>query len=207
LLLFATDKNAIPFTLSTFSHFETELHDETLISFQLDLFLRSLSTKKGSKRTSASKPSQVVITDTDELAPARFGSALEENVAFMIKHVGGRVTIPTYTGGAYTPDLLMWLPQQDKELFNPAAIEVKGLIRMDMLPTIQARLAAFVRSSSMGCGLIVVDSINVEESLAAIRPIPYTFVIGLREFKSKLENAELASWLKRERNRLVHGVR
>jgi hypothetical protein len=207
LLLLATGANAIPFALNTFSHFETELQNEKLLSFQLDLFLRSLTTKKSSKRTFTSRSSRASVEVKDEPAPALFHSALEQSVASAIQRAGGRVTIPSHSGRDITPDLLMWLPQQDKELFNPAAVEVKSRIGVDDLLVLQFRLAEFVRASSMGCGLIIVKSINLVKSLARLPPIPYTFVIGLGEFKSKLEKVELASWLKRERNRLAHGVR
>lgn len=101
---------------------------------------------------------------------------------------------------------MMWLPQQDRELFNPAALEVKERFSKNELPTLQ-RLAEFVHSSGMGCGLIVVEHLGNGKELATYASIPYTFVIGLREFKTRLKRGELGAWLKRERNRLVHGVR
>ena len=207
LLLLSTVKSAIPFSLSTFSHFETDLQDEKVLSFQLDLFLRSLTAKDNSKRTTASKSSSANVSAKSDQSPVRFHSALEQTVVSVIQRAGGRVTIPSLSDKSATPDLLMWLPQQDKELFNPAAVEVKTSIRAQDIRTIQLRLAEFVRASNMGCGLIVVNSFNVEKSLQRLLPIPYTFVIGLSEFESKLLQAELAPWLKRERNRIVHGVR
>lgn len=207
LLVLATEKNAIPFDMGAFSHFETDLQNEELLSFQLDLFLRSLTTKQDSKRAFTLRPRRASAEVKDQPAPALFGSALEQIVAAAIQRAGGRVTIPSRSGRHITPDLLMWLPQQDKDLFNPAAVEVKTRIAADDLPALQATLAEFVRASSMGCGLIVINSVNLEKRLARLLPIPNTFVIGLPEFKSKLEKSDLGSWLRRERNRLAHGVR
>ncbi len=207
ILLLATERNSIPFNLNSLSHFETELQNEKLMSFQLDLFLRSLTTKKRSQRTLTSRSTRSSIHVKDKSTPVHFDSLLEQRVATAIQRAGGRVTIPSHFRREITPDFLMWLPQQDKELFNPAAVEVKTRIRVNDLLSLQIKLAEFVRDSNMGCGLIVVNTINLESTFARLHPIPYAFVISLREFKLKLERAELAPWLKRERNRLVHGVR
>lgn len=206
VLLLTTGKKPPPFDLASFRHFNTDLRDAKLLALQLDLFVRSLATQKNDKRR------QVTFSgDTnriqDQPAPKFFDSALEQNIAEAIHRSGGRVTIPSRSGQLLTPNLLMWLPEVDSELFNPAAIEAKKTIGVQDLPSLQHRLGEFVRNSNMGCGLIIVNSVNLARNLAKIVPYPFIFIIGLREFKSKLQEGQLASWIRQERNRLAHGAR
>ncbi len=212
LLILSTGKNVLPFDLTAFRQFDTDLGDEKLLAFQIDLFLRSLNGTKQQKRRTSSSTSAHSTFVQGSPGLAFMASALERNVASAIQEAGGRVTVPsrtakTQSSDLLTPDLLMWLPQQDKELFNPAAVEVKRTIGVNELPALQARLAEFVRTSSMGCGLIIVDSVNLARNMARLLPYPYIFVLGFGDFTSRLKRGELASWLKQERNRLAHGVR
>ena len=207
VLLLTTGKKPLPFDLASFRHFNTDLHDAKLLSLQLDLFVRSLATPKNDKRRQVTSPSSHINRIQDQPAPKLFDSALEQNIAAAIHRSGGRVTIPSRSGQMLTPDLLMWLPEMDSELFNPAAIEAKKTIGAQDLLTLQRRLGEFVRNSNMGCGLIVVNSVNLARNLGKIVPYPFIFVIGLGDFKSRLEQGELASWIRQERNRLAHGAR
>lgn len=205
LLLLKAGDTVVPSELSGFSLLATDLKDEKLLSFQLDLFLRSLESKPSSKRAFPFPSPSTAVAD-DLPAPELFESALEQSVAAAINRAGGRVTIPSRTGKERIPDLLMWLPQLDKDLFNPAAIEVVGGKHAD-LNRVQERLASFIRSTGLRCGLIVVNSISLERKIRQLAPIPYIFILSLNELKSKLDSLELAIWLKHERNRLAHGVR
>lgn len=207
VLLLMTGKKPLPFDLAPFRHFNTDLQDAKLLSLQLDLFLRSLATPKNDKRRQGNPSSGRINRIQDQPAPKLLDSALEQNIATAIHRSGGRVTIPSRYGQMLTPNLLMWLPEVDSELFNPAAIEAKETIGAHDLPTLQHRLGEFVRNSNMGCGLIVVNSVNLARNLAKIKPYPFIFVIGLADFKSRLEQRELASWIRQERNRLAHGAR
>lgn len=203
LLVLSVGKTEIPFDLSGSTVFVTDLHNEKLLSFHLDLFLRSLSERRKSK--ASPQPSLPTIRDATPLQ--LFDSDLEQSTAVAIARVGGRVTIPSRTSGERTPDLLMWLPQFDKNLFNPAAVEVTGGTADVDLETLKLRLASFVRSTGLQCGLIVVNSVALEREARKLKPIPYVFVLTLNELKAKLQSSELASWVKHERNRLAHGVR
>lgn len=206
VLLLTTGKKPLPFDLASFRHFNTDLQDTKLLSLQLDLFVRSLATQKSDKRRQVTFPGDINRIQ-DQPAPKLFDSALEQNIAAAIHRSGGRVTIPSPSGQTLTPNLLMWLPEVDSELFNPAAIEAKKTIGAQDLPALQHRLGEFVRNSNMGCGLIVVNSVNLARNVAKIVPYPFIFIISLGEFKSKLEQGELASWIRQERNRLAHGAR
>ena len=69
---------------------------------------------------------------------------------------------------------------------------------------LQRKLAEFVRSAGLGCGLIVVNSVNLERERRRLPPVPTIYVIAVHEMTSKLENSELASWLKGEsRNKIM----
>lgn len=207
VVLLTTGVFAIPFDLAAFRHLKTDLRDPKLLSFQIDLLLRSFETPKGAKRSfglPASSPAGIVV---GKPAPKLFDSALEQSIAAAIISAGGRVTVPDASSGGQAADLLMWLPELDKDLFNPAAIEAKKTIGLQDLPNAQTRLGQFVRTSGLGCGLIVVNSLSLARNLSRIQPFPYVFLISLPEFKDKLGKGELASWVRQERNRLAHGVR
>jgi hypothetical protein len=193
--------------LAAFRHLKTDLQDAKLLTFQIDLLLRSLEPPKGPKRSSRPNPSSVASVIIGRPAPKLFDSALEQNIAAAIISAGGRVTVPDSGGGGQAADLLMWLPEQDKDLFNPAAIEAKKTIGAQDLPNAQIRLGQFVQNSGLGCGLIVVNSVALAHNLSRIMPYPYVFLISLSNFKRMLGKGELASWIRQERNRLAHGVR
>ena len=207
VVLLTTGVFAIPFDLATFRHLRTDLNDPNLLSFQIDLLLRSFETPKKAKRSFGLPPSSPAGTVVGKPAPKLFGSALEQVIARAIITAGGRVTVPDVKSGERSADLLMWLPEMDKDLFNPAAIEAKKTIGLQDLPDAQKRLGQFVRTSGLGCGLIVVNSVALARNLSRIQPFPYVFLISLPEFKDKLGKGELASWVRQERNRLAHGVR
>ena len=134
-------------------------------------------------------------------------SELERLVANEIAESGGRVTTPTLSDKKQPADLLMWLPEQDKEFFNPAAIEVKTSVMPDELAAIQSKLGSFVRKSGFSCGLVVIEDRGSVENAEKVFTFPLVFVISLEEFKTKLRKGELGSWLRQQRNRLAHGVR
>jgi TIR domain len=207
VILLTTGPFAIPFDFSVFRHLRTDLRDPKLLAFQIGLLLRSLETTSRAKRPTAPHLSTPEGLAIDKPAPKIFGSALEQVVAAAIISAGGRVTVPNISSEEQAADLLMWLPEIDKDFFNPAAIEAKKTIGLEDLPNRQIRLGQFVRSSGFGCGLIVVNSVALARRLSQIAPFPYVFLISLPDFKDKLMKGELGSWIRKERNRLAHGAR
>jgi hypothetical protein len=196
----------LPSELGTSAVFDSNLTDPKLLEFHVDLFSRSLDSRLPLKRKPQSA-SQGKLSVQDIEAPNLFGSALEQSVAAAIVRSGGRVTIPSRVGHERTPDLLMWMPQLDSELFNPAAIEVVGINPTPDLAALQLQFASFLQSSGVRCGLIVVNSISKEKELQKLAPIPWIFALTLPDFKAKLISGDLGRWAKHERNRLAHGVR
>jgi hypothetical protein len=75
---------------------------------------------------------------------------------------------------------------------------VRECVDSDELPALQRKLAEFVRSAGLGCGLIVVNSVDLARERRRLAPVPTIYVISVHEMTSKLENSELASWLKGE---------
>lgn len=207
VVLLTTGAVTIPFDLAAFRRLRTDLHDPKLLAFQIDLLLRSLEMPKRAKRPVGASPSSFAGIVVGKPTPKLFDSALEQSVAAAIFSAGGRVTMPDASSGGRAADLLMWLPELDKDLFNPAAIEAKKTIGLQDLPGTQTRLGQFVRASGFGCGLIVVNSVALARNLSRLAPFPYVFLISLSDFKDKLGKGELASWIRQERNRLAHGVR
>jgi hypothetical protein len=153
---------------------------------------RCVDTGQGLRRPHCANPFKTQLVFRDE----SFETALEQTVATAILRAGGRVTVPSCSGQGNIVDLLMWLPRQDKNLFNPAAVEVRERVDSNELPALQRTLAEFVRSAGLGCGLIVVNSVDPESERRRLAPVPTIYVIGVHEMTSKLEHSELASWLK-----------
>lgn len=196
----------LPTELGTSAVFDSNLTDRKLLEFHVDLFSRSLDTRLPPKRKPQSlKQGKKSVQHVP--APNLFGSALEQSVAAAIVGSGGRVTVPSRVGHERTPDLLMWMPQLDSELFNPAAIEVVGTTSTANLAALQLQFASFLQSSGIRCGLIVVNSISREKELQRLTPIPWIFALTLTDFKAKLKSGDLGRWARHERNRLAHGVR
>jgi len=205
-LILSIGKAELPTEMGTSAVFESNLRDPSLLEFQIDLFSRSLDSRLPLRRRPQSqaqgrKPVQ------DLPAPRLFGSALEQSVAAAIVRSGGRVTVPLRVEHERTPDLLMWIPELESELFNPAAIEVVGNATTSNLAALQLQFASFLQSSGVRCGLIVVNSISREKELQRLAPMPWIFTLTLHDFKAKLNSGDLGRWAKRERNRLAHGVR
>jgi hypothetical protein len=205
-LLLRIGRAETPNQLGTSAVLDSDLTNAELLSFQVDLFLRSLDSKSASKRkhpTISQSPKPV----QDMAAPGLFGSALEQAVAAAITRSGGRVTIPSRVGHERAPDLLMWMSHLDSELFNPAAIEVVGTVKVPELSRLHMQFASFLQTSGVRCGLIVVNSVLGEKELQRLTPIPWIFTITLAEFKARLGSGDLGRWARHERNRLAHGVR
>ena len=207
VILLTTGAFAVPFDLASFRHLRTDLRDPKLLAFQIDLLLRSLDTPKRPKRSVDPHLSSPAGGIVGKPAPKLFDSALEQSIAAAIISAGGRVTVPDISSGGQAADLLMWLPELDKKLFNPAAIEAKRSIGLQDLPSVKKRFGQFVRTSGFGCGLIVVNSVALARNLSRVAPFPYVFLISLPDFKEKLGKGELGSWIREERNRLALGVR
>lgn len=205
VVLLSTGRTGVPFDMSAVRYLQTDVNDEKLLTFQIDLLLRSL--KEPRPRTKKPPPSSPKGYGVGQANLIAYASELERIVANEIADSGGRVTIPTFSDKKQPADLLMWLPEQDKEFFNPAAIEVKTRVARDELAAIQSRLGSFVRKSGFSCGLVVVEDRASVESAGKLPPFPLVFVIALEEFKTRLRKGELGSWLRLERNRLAHGVR
>lgn len=195
----------LPTELGMSAAFDSNLTDRKLLEFHVDLFSRSLDSRLSRKRKPQSMPGKKSIQDI--ASPNLFGSALEQAVAAAIVGSGGRVTVPSRDGHERTPDFLMWMPQLDNELFNPAAIEVVGSNKTPNLAVLQLQFSSFLQSSGLRCGLIVVNSVSREKELQRLDPIPWIFALTLSEFKAKLKSGDLGRWAKHERNRLAHGVR
>lgn len=206
MLLLKTGDAELPSELNQSAVFDTDLMDRKLLEFHIDLFLRSMDGRSKPKRSTKTLPTNKRPSKNTP-APDLFGSALEQSVAAAITTHGGRVTIPSKSGQERTPDLLMWMPQLDSELFNPAAIEAVSSKSSANLEKLQLQFASFLQSSGLRCGLIVVNSIAREKELRKLPPIPWIFWLTLHEFKARLASGDLGRWAKNERNRLAHGVR
>jgi hypothetical protein len=204
VILLSTGKTVVPFDMSTVRYLQTEINDEKLLTFQIDLLLRSL--KEPRPRTKKPLPSSPKGYGIGK-ANLGYASELERFVANEIADAGGRVTIPTFSDKKQSADLLMWLPEQDKEFFNPAAIEVKTRVMRNESAAIQSKLGSFVRKSGFSCGLVVIKDRASAENAGKVFSFPLVFVISVEEFRTKLRKGELGFWLRSERNRLAHGVR
>jgi len=205
VVLLSAGNIEVPFDMSAVRYLQTEINDEKLLTFQIDLLLRSL--KEPRPRTKKPRPSSPKGYGLGKASLIASASELERFVANEIIDSGGRITIPTFSEKKQPADLLMWFPEQDKELFNPAAIEVKARVTRDELAAVHSRLGQFVRESGFGCGLVVIEDRASVENAGKAFPFPLVFVISVEEFQTKLRKGELGSWLRLERNRLAHGVR
>lgn len=206
VILLTTEGFDVPIDLATLRHLKTDLKDPKLLGFQVQLLLSSLDVPKGKRK--AAHPTAFRQLKTPKVSPRGYGSALEEAIATAVILAGGRVTLPERGSKEQaSADFLMWFPEIDKEFFNPAAIEVKSRIEIPKIAEIHARLGQFVTSSGLGCGLIVSEADVPTDRLPHLIPFPNVFITTRHKFEEALRSRKLGAWVRRERNRLVHGVR
>lgn len=197
-VLLLTTPNSAKFSDKDFvAHFETNLRDKSLLSLQIELFLKSAKNLRAKRAPKKHAP----VTQTPRSHP-KFDSNLEASIATSISLSGGSFTVPDRKKGAkYIPDLLMWMPSQDADLFNPAAIEVKGSFdRIEIKNTAQS-LKEFIENSSMSCGLVVYEDgpISPEQQSAEVDPRIFFFRKDI--FTNLLEKGHLSRAIFEQRNR------
>lgn len=207
LLLLKRGEGGVPSTLAHLECLSTDLQDQKLLSFQVDMFLRSLDKRRTERRPN--KPSSSERKRMPSNLPSlQLESALEQSLVDAVVASGGRVTAPSRKRAEYTPDLLIWLPDADAELLNPAVVEVTGLRDVADLVEKRERLSRFLLSSGLQCGIIALhDAKSSTFKLQDIRAIPGIYVVSIDALISMLAQDQLASWLRTERNRLAHGAR
>jgi len=216
LLLLAKDCE-LPFNLEPFPHVRVSLHDEKAIELHLDLLIRTIRSKQGPFRYSSSGQmpvNPVRAGDKDRLgdrvsAHRQPGHHLEAEIVDLIEQAGGQVLLQNPDTPGFTPDLLVWFPNRDPELFNPAVIELKTYpLTRARLGKIEDQLTSYLRNTGVRTAIIVAPGIEAEEPKGFRgNPALNVFLIDLERFRQLLRTGQLANHLRQERNRAAHGLR
>ena len=217
VLLLLSNDCELPFNLEPFPHVRVSLRDEKAIELHLDLLIRTIRSKQGPFRYSSSGqvPVNPVRTDDEDKlgdrvsANRQSGHQLEVEIVDLIEQAGGQVLLQNPDTPGFTPDLLVWFPNRDLELFNPAVIELKTYpLTRAMLGKIEDQLTTYLRNTGVRTAMIVAPGIEAEEPKGFRgNPALNVFLIDLERFRQLLRTGQLANHLRQERNRAAHGLR
>jgi hypothetical protein len=208
----------VPLKLIGFPHVRASLKDEKAISFHLDMFFRYLTMSEGRFRypvTEQLRPSALRgSTNPPDNKPEQFrnlepGSQLETEIVDLIEQSGGQVLLQNPDTKLFTPDLLVWFPEQTSDLINPAVIELKGHpLSPHQLEQLELQLMAFLEGAGVRTGVIVAPNVE-DERRTGFRgnPALNVFFVNLDRFRQLLRTERLAEHLRQERNRAAHGLR
>jgi hypothetical protein len=208
----------VPLKLIGFPHVRAPLKDEKAISFHLDMLIRYLNMSEGRFRYPVTEqlPSSVRRPSTSppghkrqEFRNLEPSNQLETEIVDLIEQSGGQVLLQSPDAKLFTPDLLVWFPEQRSDLINPAVIELKGhRLSLQELGQLEDQLVAFLEGAGVRTGVIVAPNVE-DERPTGFRgnPAMNVFFIDLDRFRQLLRTGRLAEHLRQERNRAAHGLR
>lgn len=199
----ATSKRVSRIARSLFAFLDAKFSEEAALSFHLDTFL-STPHETIFERKRSSLSSQVFEPKEPTVPAQHFHSQLEARVYATITDIGGSALAePQDEGSLIRPDLLMWLGSQDAELFDPAVIEIKGLL-LDASTAKRAeqRLLEFMQVSGVRCGFLLTEN---EPPQKRRQMSPYVFWMSIDKFIALARKGDLGLHVRGLRNRAVHG--
>ncbi|SDR18206.1 Nucleoside 2-deoxyribosyltransferase [Pseudomonas grimontii] len=206
VFLIQTKARTIPIDYSRFTIVKASLSNNEALKFHLDLFLASPpvpSVSTGTKRSKNDTSSRLAKVRQ----PVRpFDSLVEKRVFDAVIAAGGSaISQPQSTPGAkFRPDLLAWLGNLDPELLDPVVIEVKGDVSLENALLLNQRLWDFIQSARLELALVVTTSIppRPEQQLS-----PNVLWLTIQDFERLVSSGQLGEYIRKTRNRIVHGVR
>lgn len=213
-----SDEATPSLNLSAFPHVRASLTDENALALHLDLLTQSVRQGHRSRTPSwqtwrsAKPPTEASLSHRRETGRADPDSTQEGYIANLIESAGGQVVLQPHLdapAGKFIPDILFWLPSRDAELLNPAVIEIQaGPLSEQKLEHTQRQLIDFMQEAGIRTGLIIGRGLT-RKAPEGFRGSPALniFFLDLDEFQNLLHSSQLGDWLRKERNRAVHGLR
>jgi Nucleoside 2-deoxyribosyltransferase len=210
VLLILPIERKIPLKLETVPYVRVPLEDEQAIALHLDLLIRNIRMNNGRFRYPVSEQLKTIPTPVVPKDGHREGGlSLQAEIVDLIEQAGGQVLLQNPDAAGFRPDLLVWFPEQDPELFNPAVIELKNRpLSATRLTKIENQLVQFLENTGVRIGMIVAPEVEAERPTGFRgSPAVNVFFINVERFRELLRTGQLADHLRRERNRAAHGLR
>jgi hypothetical protein len=206
VLLIMTRSRPLSLERHGFSLAKVSLRKRRALAFHLDLFL-----KAPRRDLSSFGPNQYTtgaLTPKSERALQPFSnqpeSMLEREIFDAVEAGGGSAIGQPRSEDfkTYTPDLLVWLGEQDREFLDPAVIEVKQHVELSDMRRLEERLVAFMAATAVRTGLII----TVDSPPKRTQQLPNVYWIQAKEFEQLVRSRRLGAYIRDARNRLMHGI-
>ncbi len=205
IFVVALNKRVNPFAMSKFSIATVGLREAAALAFQLDLFLSTPHESIFVKELPSPSHSRTVVPAVDRSGvPTVISSELEKRVYDSIIQAGGSAIVePGNDAGPVAPDLLMWLPQQEPSLLDPAVIEVSAAGTMQAVRHAERQLLSFMQSGGVQSAILLTE----EEAAPRFRSVaPNFFWLSIDQFEWLVRQQRLGMHLRDMRNRAAHGA-
>jgi hypothetical protein len=204
IFVVALNKRINAFAISKFSIATVSLNESSALAFQLDLFLSTPHETifvRGQQKIAL--PNPIVPKIERGGGPVSTGYALERQVYEIIIEAGGSAIAEPENTRSASPDLLMWLPQQESSLLDPAAIEVKAVGTTQIARKVEKQLLSFMQVGGIQSAILLTH----DQATLSFRPtVPNFFWLSIENFELLIRSGNLGQHLRNLRNRAAHGA-
>ena len=153
------------------------------------------------------KPSNVVAPEQKPIRPGHsYEAQIAARLADVIARAGGSALHePEGKSGTskFRPDMLIWLGNQDPQLLDPAAVEIRRRLDPESLKSLADRMIGFMQATGVRSSIIVSES-QILPTVAFRWPT--IFSLSLDEFENLVEQGALGRFLREKRNKAMHAA-
>ncbi|RWN98189.1 hypothetical protein [Mesorhizobium sp.] len=98
--------------------------------------------------------------------------------------------------------MLIWLPEEDADLFDPAVVEIKRRISPSNVRKVEEQLVRFMQHSGVRCGFLLTE----EEPPKKTALSPFVFWLSIADFVALTTDRRLGQYIRNLRNHAAHGA-
>lgn len=203
VLLIQTRSRPLPLDYRRFTTVKVSLSDSDALAFHLDLFLASPPFVPSAERPTP--PREHSPSHGQRRDPGVFESDLERRAYDAVVAAGGTATAePRLDPEAkFRPDLLAWLGHLDADLLDPTVIEVRHHADPKTMGRLEERLLTFMQGARARTALVLTTTPAPRRQQ---RASPNILWLTIDEFEALARSAKLGEFVRRARNRIVHGA-
>lgn len=204
ILLIQTKSRVLPVDFRRFASVKTNLSDRDAISFHLDLFLAAPRVAVNYAAPALRSLGREVSSGPRE-SIQHFDSELERRVYQAVLAAGGTaISEPRSTSDTkYRPDFLAWLGNIDPDMLDPVVIEVRGHTVSSEAQRIEELLLGFMQTARVRMALVLTADAPPQRNQQLS---PNILWLTIDDFEALTASAELGVYVRRARNRIVHGA-
>lgn len=189
-----------------FPFVDVKLTELLPLTFQLDAFLATPH-ETVFQRELARAPSPAAAVSPPELPvnTQAVHTTLERQVYDAVRKAGGSAIVEPLTeqGKGGGPDLLIWLPKEDADLFDPAVVEIKRRVTPGDVRKAEEQLGRFMQNAGVRCGFLLTEE---EPSPKRTALSPFVFWLSIAHFVALTNDQRLGQHIRYLRNHAAHGA-